>query len=489
MGLLCLRDDDGVGACQIQDECAGDDDCPGSLVCAGESCTNACTRDDDCPSGATCEVLERGARGCVDRAETDCELSSSCGSGLVCAPDRRCREPCRRDRDCRDGRQCLAMDATGASMTVCGLPAVDGGVDAGSDGGVDAGSDGGVVLPEPPSLGLVSGGTGHTCVGGSTVRCWGSWSDALAGTTAYSYPSPTEVAVGGVADALMAGGNHDCVLVAGEVRCWGDNSAGQLARDPATVPFSETAVAVALPSPARALAPALTHTCVALEDGSVWCWGANGDGQLGHAGSGPTPAPVTGLPSAAVDVAARSQTSCAVLLDGSVWCWGSNDGGQLGRAGAGGPTPGPVALASAVEVDVGTTFACARGTDGRVRCWGSNDTSQLAMAAGGSSLTPVAIPLPARAVEIEAGIAHACARLDDDSVHCWGFNASRQVGSPTGTFIATPFEVTDGLEMTTGEIHSCVRTAATVLCWGGNQGGQLGTGSGSTPAPTAVPGL
>ena len=64
------------------------------------------------------------------------------------------------------------------------------------------------------------------------------------------------------------------------------------------------------------------HTVALLADGSVACWGSNGDGQCNvPSGIGTPENPVA-------SVAAGGYHAVAVLADGSVACWGSNGDGQ-----------------------------------------------------------------------------------------------------------------------------------------------------------------
>ena len=60
------------------------------------------------------------------------------------------------------------------------------------------------------------------------------------------------------------------------------------------------------------------HSLALRADGSVACWGANGDGQ----------APPAGVEGDFVAVAAGNRHSLALRADGSVACWGSNRTGQ-----------------------------------------------------------------------------------------------------------------------------------------------------------------
>lgn len=89
------------------------------------------------------------------------------------------------------------------------------------------------------------------------------------------------------------------------------------------------------------------HTC-ALKNGTVWCWGANGYGQLGNGTTtaSSTPVQVSGITTATAVAAGGNSSighSCALLDSGTVQCWGVNSSGQLGNGTTNGSaTPVPV---------------------------------------------------------------------------------------------------------------------------------------------------
>ena len=67
--------------------------------------------------------------------------------------------------------------------------------------------------------------------------------------------------LGGPATAIAAGSDHTCALLAGQVLCWGNNSAGELGNNSTT--NSLTPVPVSGLSGATAIAAGAEHTCAA----------------------------------------------------------------------------------------------------------------------------------------------------------------------------------------------------------------------------------
>ena len=149
-----------------------------------------------------------------------------------------------------------------------------------------------------------------------------------------------------VAD-LSLGDSHTCArLTDGTVRCWGANFAGQLgygAVDNCTkyeYPCGKKPGAVEGLSGVTQIAVGGYHTCALLGDRTVKCWGDNTDGELGFSttercgGSEAFPCSIrpNAVPGLAdvTQVAAGRRHTCALLGDGRVKCWGWNGYGQLG---------------------------------------------------------------------------------------------------------------------------------------------------------------
>jgi alpha-tubulin suppressor-like RCC1 family protein len=364
----------------------------------------------------------------------------------------------------------------------------------------------------PQQNAAITAGSFHACALTATgaVRCWGRNTQGQLGDGAAlpgaDAPSPsTPVLLGQPARAVAAGAEHTCAVLAdGAVRCWGDGFSGQLGNGATGLAADSSAPAppVALGGPAVAVTAGDGHTCALLADGAVRCWGRNDTGQLGNGATLPadgsaTPAQPVALGQPARAVAAGGFHTCAILADGSVRCWGADTDGQLGDGAPEAGSSAPVAVSlgqPATALTAGTNFTCALLADGSVRCWGNDAMGQLGD--GGAipgadwmiPAPPVALGGPAQA--ITAGAGHVCALLGG-TVRCWGADNAGQLGDggaiPGASTAAPAAPVVPGASppraITAGAISTCsLRANGQVRCWGSDGDGQLGDGEPLTSA-------
>jgi alpha-tubulin suppressor-like RCC1 family protein len=159
--------------------------------------------------------------------------------------------------------------------------------------------------------------------------------------------SDSPIAVAGLTTGvatIAAGENHTCALTTGGgVKCWGRNDYGQLGNDS----YVSSAVPVdvhGLGSGVASVSAGRGMTCAVMVAGGVRCWGDNPQGQLGNGTTkgSPIPVDVTGLTAAATMVSAGDGVTCARLSDNTVSCWGDQTDGRLGNGTAMGVSMVPV---------------------------------------------------------------------------------------------------------------------------------------------------
>jgi alpha-tubulin suppressor-like RCC1 family protein len=243
-----------------------------------------------------------------------------------------------------------------------------------------------------------------------------------------------------------------------------------------------------------------SHACALLAERTLWCWGANDQGQLGTGDPAQRQAPIqlTALGQEVVSVAAGAYHTCATLRDGSVRCWGRSEYGALGLGQTvSSPTPAPVpGLEEVVRVAAGYQKTCAWKKDGSVWCFGEllRDAPPQALA-----MMPVEMKELGRQVEeVAFGFRHTCARTatpegaKGGDVYCWGERADGKLGGgsleDTSGVVRVSSLSGKALSVAAGDYFACAVTVdGSAWCWGSGFEGQLGTGhKGSSPRPVRV---
>ena len=487
--------DDG-NACTTSDVCSSGKCVGNSLVCAD---TNTCTTDScDKAGGCVFKALPDG-QGCNDNSactDDSCDVKLGCMAKANFAY-------------CSDGTGCTQFDTcsetvcSGANPVVCqdGVPCTIDACDpktgkctyvldvALCDDGDACTLDTCDLVTKACSHGVAADGT--SC--GNGLGCWN-------GQCAW-------------ARQIAAGSQHACALrTTGTVACWGradfgqlgDNTSGEL---PDKTPEHKTgAVAVYSLVDVVSIAAGGNGTCAVKKDGTLWCWGNNGAG-LQALGTGSTasfvaiPGQVVGLDQV-VAASVSPSHRCALRKDGSVWCWGAGGNGELGTGQTVATTKAtPGLLKGASGLGVGDRHSCAILTNGTVQCVGWNTAGQIGD--GGKAVpdaqTPATVQGGDGIVEIGGGERHTCGRTAVGAVLCWGQNAWGQIGNNTkigdanSSFpVATAHAgVKDATDLANGPNQACaVRKNGTVACWGANVDGQLGDGgAGMTGAAVTVQGM
>jgi len=336
--------------------------------------------------------------------------------------------------------------------------------------------------------------------------------------------------VGGL--MTSSGTNRTCAIINYSVYCWGYNGFGQLGNGQyvggsSTLLQSQSSVDSTVPVKVYKgegvmsgkkmvkVFAAQYHSCALSADGLMYCWGYNGQGQLGTGNITDSAVPVQVGGALAgktiTEIGGTANTSCAIA-EGKIYCWGQNTKGQagLGYADATSVTSPALVSATNTATTLPTSYSATVLTsgsrssttcaivNGKAYCWGPNENG----AVGDNTTTQRNLPtkvidtgvLSGKTVtsisqdgfvsDASGGFAHTCA-VASGAVYCWGDNLVGQLGDGTTTDRTVPVAVlTSGvLSGKTAQIvrvglkHSCVQANNGVYCWGNNDNGQIGDGT------------
>ena len=224
------------------------------------------------------------------------------------------------------------------------------------------------------------------------------------------------------------------------------------------------------------------HTLTLDDNGDVWAFGYNINGQCGHDTNGENvkiPTRLYGLPDI-VQIAADNQHSACVDVEGCVWTFGNNDKGQLGH----GDTkkrcsPTKVdGLENIVSISCGYRHTICLSSNHKVYAFGHNEHGLLGIGTNVNyELSPVLVPLDVDIKQIQCGGFHSIFLTCDGDVWVCGGNEWGQLGLGDVQDRNTPVKNTyfnDIVSVQCGDFHTIVMNEEhQVFSLGENDNGQL----------------
>ncbi|MCL2026187.1 MAG: hypothetical protein FWG92_05215, partial [Leptospirales bacterium] len=183
------------------------------------------------------------------------------------------------------------------------------------------------------------------------------------------------------------------------------------------------------------------HTVALKNDGTLWAWGSNRYGQLGDGTGGVQPvtndksSPVQVGADYWVAVAAGYYHTVAIKNDGTLWTWGRNGSGQLGHGTIGSPGSDKNSPVQEIRGDKDWSAVAAGGNhtlaiknDGTLWAWGNNGYGQLGDGTKDSSVIPKQVVTDKKWRALSVSLGHIVAIDTDDNLWSWGWNGNGQLG-------------------------------------------------------------
>ncbi len=305
-----------------------------------------------------------------------------------------------------------------------------------------------------------------------------------------------DVAITAVYDvsSISAGGYHTCgILSSGSAYCWGRGRYGRLGDGNIGIHSEGNPVAVTMiPNNFTAITGGEYHTCGILSNGSAYCWGRGESGQLGdgnyhHEGN---PVAVNITPNNFTPITGGKYHTCGILSNGSAYCWGYGGHGQLGDGNTsahdeGNPVPVNITLNNFTSISAGYYHTCGILSNGSAYCWGYGGFGQLGDGDFDSEGNPVPVNMtPNNFTAITGGKYYTCGILSNGSAYCWGQGDFGQLGDGNtsahneGNPVPVNMTPNNFTAITAGYYHTCgILSNGSAYCWGQGEYGQLGDGN------------
>jgi alpha-tubulin suppressor-like RCC1 family protein len=281
------------------------------------------------------------------------------------------------------------------------------------------------------------------------------------------------------AQKLIRGFEHNIIIKNnGALWAWGNNSNGQIGDG--TFTDKNVPTQIGTETDWKMVVAGAFNSMAIKNDGTLWAWGQNSNGQLGDGTTSDKTVPKQiGTETDWKMVVAGTYHSMAIKNNGTLWAWGQNSNGQLGDGTTTDKTA-PKQIGTATDwkmVVAGTYHSLAIKNDGTLWTWGLNSSSQLGDGTNTNKKVPTQIGTATNWKMVVAGESHNTAIKNDGTLWTWGST----LGLATDTNIEIPTQIgttKDWEIVVAGTMHNlAIKNNGTLWAWGQNSDGQLGDGT------------
>ena len=270
----------------------------------------------------------------------------------------------------------------------------------------------------------------------------------------------------GIFNGLAANiSSYVCSAQFGLLSSWGLNDRGQLGDGSSQNQF----LPVLLDGQWFQVSAGYQHSVAIRNDGTLWAWGHNGNGKVGTTTNinGIIYGPTQIIPNSKfIKVSAGPYHSLALQDDGSLWAWGSNGNGQLGDGTLTPKTiPTKIGFSKWIDISAGHFVSLGIQSDGSLWAWGFISLAQPSVS------TPIKIGGNNIFKYIDTGSTTRFAIQDDGTLWGLGENTSGQLGDGTqlAKYILTKIGSMKWRAISSANTYTLgIRSDGTLWGWGYN---------------------
>ena len=292
----------------------------------------------------------------------------------------------------------------------------------------------------------VVGGTNHSLALDESGNLWAwGWNNygQLGDGTTENKTNPVQIKDGTKFKEIAGGYGHSLAIDEnGNLWSWGYNSFGQLGDG--TTENKTSPVQIKNGIQFKEISTGNYHNLALDENGNLWSWGYNSYGQLGDGTKTNRISPVQVKAETKFKEISNKILNHSLAIDenGNLWSWGYNEDGQLGDGTTENKTS-PVQIKSGTKFKqiTGGNHSLAIDENGKLWGFGLNCFGQLGDETTINKVSPIQIKKGIKFKQISNGLNQSFAIDESGSLWAWGWNNYGQLGDGTTVNKLEPVEI------------------------------------------------